>query len=336
MPDSTQQSRTEHQTDATNHGLLRRLLAKCVLPFLIGSLSLSFAGFCVRLTVRDQYYATAILYYITPPSVLAILLPICSGLLYFRKRRKSSLMILLAGLTCLVWWFQTGYFQNNSTGGNNSISVLLWNVSHGSLGWSGITEEIQRHSPQIVGLVEAGPKNKTTRRFWKETFPEYDSKLLGNGLVLLVKGKILETQTERFGLRSHLATATVLIDNQQLTVILVDIYSSPWVFRKHALEGLTDLLDQKNHVPLLVMGDFNTPTDSVHFRKIRGKFSNAFETAGNGFPATWPVPLPFLSLDQIWTNHEIEVRDCRLDWSLRSDHRPVLTNITLRAVYENP
>ena len=83
------------------------------------------------------------------------------------------------------------------------------------------------------------------------------------------------------------------------------------------------------------MGDFNTPTDSLFLREIHRDFENAFEQAGDGYSATWPLPVPVLTLDQIWVNKGIEVYRCRLGWSLRSDHRPVLTDITIESSFDN-
>jgi vancomycin resistance protein VanJ len=196
-------------------------------------------------------------------------------------------------------------------------------------GMVAIAEEIQRSNPQLIGLVEGGKNDEFMREFWRLEFPDFERKVFDGGFVLMVKGNILKTDFGRLGPRSRFASAEILLDGLKFTVVLVDICSEPWVFRREPLEKLTAVLREKNHEPLLLMGDFNTPTDSLFLREIRRDFENAFEQAGDGYSATWPIPIPVLTLDQIWVNKGIEVHRCRLGWSLRSDHRPVLSDVTL-------
>jgi endonuclease/exonuclease/phosphatase (EEP) superfamily protein YafD len=74
---------------------------------------------------------------------------------------------------------------------------------------------------------------------------------------------------------------------------------------------------------LIVLGDFNTPADSAFFRPLRAFATNAFEVAGSGCAATWPMPLPVLSLDQMWTTGRLRAVRCEHMLSWRSDHRAV-------------
>lgn len=77
---------------------------------------------------------------------------------------------------------------------------------------------------------------------------------------------------------------------------------------------------------LIVLGDFNTPRESVFFIPLRAEMTHAFEAAGRGLAETWPLPLPMLNLDQIWTNRGLRVRHCEHGYSFRSDHRAVIAD----------
>jgi endonuclease/exonuclease/phosphatase family metal-dependent hydrolase len=79
---------------------------------------------------------------------------------------------------------------------------------------------------------------------------------------------------------------------------------------------------------VVLMGDFNTPSDSVHFDSLRQGFQNAFETGGNGNAATWPVPLPVLAIDHIWTNRLVRVHSARHAGSVQSDHKAVFAELS--------
>ncbi len=81
----------------------------------------------------------------------------------------------------------------------------------------------------------------------------------------------------------------------------------------------------------MLLGDFNTPVDSVWLSAIRARFDNAFEVAGNGILATWPLPLPVLALDQVWVSDQLGVSCAKIGWSMLSDHRPVFTEIRFEA-----
>jgi endonuclease/exonuclease/phosphatase (EEP) superfamily protein YafD len=112
--------------------------------------------------------------------------------------------------------------------------------------------------------------------------------------------------------------------------MLVDIASNPFISRRESLTALAELAREHRDEPLIIMADFNTPPESVHFGLLREDFSNAFETAGNGFSGTWPLPAPVLALDQIWSNGRVAVNECHLVRSWRSDHRSVLASLSVR------
>ncbi|MCH7988723.1 MAG: endonuclease/exonuclease/phosphatase family protein [Planctomycetes bacterium] len=329
MPEILDHIQIQQRINALNIGPLRRIVNWLLFSLTAGSLLISLAGVIVRLTLRDRSLLSAILFYSTPPLVLTALLFFSAGLLFVRKCRKLSTGVFAAGILCLIWTFQTSFYHNSERPPDDSIPVLFWNVSHGVMGWSAIAEEIQRSKPQLIGLVEGGKNDEFMREFWSLEFPDYERKVFDGGLVLLVKGNILKTDSGRLGSRSRFASAEILLDGLKVTVVLVDICSEPWISRREPLEKLTAVLREKNHKPLLLMGDFNTPPDSLFLRGIRRDLVNAFEEAGDGYSATWPIPVPVLTLDQVWVNKGIEVHRCLLGWSVLSDHRPVLSEITL-------
>jgi vancomycin resistance protein VanJ len=331
LPETFDHIQIQQRIESRNDGLLRRSIKRLVLPLAAGSLLISLVGVIVRLTFRDRFLPTAVLFYSTPPAVVAVLLFFSSGLLFVRKFRKLSTETFVAGVVCLIWTYQTSFYHNSQRPPDEAIRVLFWNISRGNMGWSAIAGEIQRSKPQLIGLVEGGKNDEFMHNFWSREFSDYERKVFDDGFVLLVKGKILNTDFGRLGPRSRFASAEILLEGLKVTVVLVDICSEPWIFRREPLGKLTAVLREKSRGAVLLMGDFNTPTDSVFLRGIRRNFVNAFEQAGNGYTATWPIPVPVLTLDQVWVNKGIQVHRCRHGWSLRSDHRPILTEVTLNS-----
>jgi endonuclease/exonuclease/phosphatase family metal-dependent hydrolase len=112
-----------------------------------------------------------------------------------------------------------------------------------------------------------------------------------------------------------------------LIVLLVDIDGDPLRSRAPAFEPLAKMIRAYSQANLIVMGDFNTPLESVLFDSFCQYLTHAFESGGHGFAKTWPIPLPVLAIDHIWVSKKIKVASCKLNWSRLSDHRSVVANI---------
>jgi len=125
--------------------------------------------------------------------------------------------------------------------------------------------------------------------------------------------------------------ARVTIDDRALIVALVDISSSWFIARRKAFSVIREALLPYRDEPLVLLGDFNTPPDSCWFDPLRETMTNAFESAGHGYAATWPSLMPILRLDQIWTSG-VRVVSCEIGFNWRSDHRPVVATIDWESV----
>ncbi len=91
-------------------------------------------------------------------------------------------------------------------------------------------------------------------------------------------------------------------------------------------------------LPLLVVGDFNTPTTSSLFQPVWGDMTSAFDTAGFGFGYTspcntgrhWPANTPWLRIDHILCDRHWHVSECWIGASDGSDHRFIAADLRLR------
>ncbi len=287
-------------------------------------------GLGLRLTVRDAFAPLAVFYYALPLPVIAGLACLAAIPLRRTSRRLTARILWGIAALCAACGFYSGYSVHEESFPDASLDVLFWNTGRGARGWNEIAGELRRFDAPIIGLVEAGSNNAQMRRFWNREFPGRDVAVLGGGMVLLVRGRIVAKSTGTLGTDSDYAVVDVRLENRQLTVVLVDVVSTPWKSRKEPLEDLAALLETLRDRPVVVLGDFNTPPDSIHFSGIRRHCRSAFESAGNGYTGTWPVPAPVLSLDQIWANDRVSFHVCEHLWSARSDHRPVVATISIR------
>jgi endonuclease/exonuclease/phosphatase (EEP) superfamily protein YafD len=79
--------------------------------------------------------------------------------------------------------------------------------------------------------------------------------------------------------------------------------------------------------PLLLAGDFNTPTESVLFRTVWQEQTDAFSTAGLGWGYTFVTRTLATRIDHILLGKGWHCMSCRVGPSVGSPHRPVLAEL---------
>ena len=295
---------------------------------LFWSLCLLFiGGVAVRLTIRDRWVPASVLFYGLPPLLLFLLGMTAAAGLWRQRQRRFAVAFFAMGIFCFGEAYRTAYFHHSATVSGKSHRVLLWNVCRGRLGFDAIATQIRHIDADVVGLVEADSDSEEMREFWNREFPGYQSLVLPNGLCLLTKGTVNQTEQGNLGPNGRYTLIRLTNRGDQLTLLLVDLDSNPFLSRQEPLERLTHFVESLPDRAIVVMGDFNTPPDSLFFDPLRRHFDNAFEAAGNGFYGTWPVPVPLLAIDHIWIGNGLETARCELCWTWRSDHRPVVAEV---------
>lgn len=286
--------------------------------------ALAATGLLLRLTVRDRLPWLSILFYVAPLGVAAALL--WGAVACLREPRIRRPLVAFALLITVAWAWMQFSFRSKSPS-DDSIRVSCWNVARGLGGWDGVVDGVQKLDADVIVLVETD-RLPDAEQVWKKAMPGRSVKLLPRGLTLIVQGEAGEPRT--LPLRSHCTASAVdvTVQGQGLTIVAVDILSAPYAPRGLPLNQLAASVDPIDR-PTIILGDFNTPPESVWFAPLRERFANAFEAAGSGYAATWPVPLPVLTLDQIWVDRSLSVESCRHEWSAHSDHRPVIATIRL-------
>ncbi|MBM4073405.1 MAG: hypothetical protein FJ271_31450 [Planctomycetes bacterium] len=79
--------------------------------------------------------------------------------------------------------------------------------------------------------------------------------------------------------------------------------------------------------PLLLAGDFNTPTESALFRAVWHEQTDAFSTAGWGWGYTFVTRTLATRIDHVLLGKGWHCTRCRVGPSLGSPHRPVLAEL---------
>ncbi len=282
----------------------------------------------VRLTVRDRFVPASTIYYATPVIALAGIAGLIAMLFLFRRRRGRALASVCAALGCLIWWYLTACASHSGTAGDKGLRILVWNTADHAMQRSGIISQIQRADPDIIALNEFGPGTDEELRLLRAAFPGYECSDVYFGMILLVRGHLTRIVDGELGPRGKYRHAVVRIEDQSLDIIQPEIKSNPFRSRATAWQRLSEVAGPLLDRPSMILGDTNTPIDSVHLGWVRERFVNAFEQAGNGHHATWPVPCPVLAIDHAWVSQHFRVTRCELPWTWYSDHRPIMFEVT--------
>jgi len=84
---------------------------------------------------------------------------------------------------------------------------------------------------------------------------------------------------------------------------------------------------QKLGDPVLILGDFNTPMESVLYRQHWNGFSNAFSTVGFGFGTTHISTESSVRIDHILLGSGWQARACWIGPAAGSPHRPLVADL---------
>jgi endonuclease/exonuclease/phosphatase family metal-dependent hydrolase len=117
-----------------------------------------------------------------------------------------------------------------------------------------------------------------------------------------------------------------------IEVLAVDFVSDPRRSRRERVARLARWTKRRaRNAPLLIVGDFNAPRDSIHFEKLRKRgLKHAYEEGGRGqWPYTWPLPCPFYAIDHAWL-YRLYPASYRLVRSSSSDHSRQIMDLRAR------
>lgn len=297
-------------------GGVRDVIRKLPICFVI----VACIGLIVRIVLRDRVPVLATFYYGLPVVLQGALLAIAAAGWGIQKKWRRALPCAIGAAALLAWWHQASYFEGAADSPNARPRVLFWNIGRGKLGFDAIAAKLRERDADVIALAEAGKKDNS--EFWAKQLPGYARSDWRGGLMIFVRGKLGDQEYVRLDSGRYM-TAKVEAGGLSFRFAVGDVISNPLDWRKRPLDEIREIVDRWAGEPLVVVGDFNTPADSVFFDSWREKMDHAFEQSGDGYFATWPCPLPMIAIDQAWVSRSLRSRHCRLISTLRSDHRIV-------------
>lgn len=261
-----------------------------------------------------MYYWSSLFFYTLPLPIISLL---ALFTVFFSKKLWRILMLSLT-IVSLSIWIARSYKINTDEPleKEKGFEIVVWNSQH----TQGLKEAIIENGsvPDVFVLVEC---NKESVKYAELNFPNYYFKLSKEGIGIFSKVPIAKLNE----IISEDNSRVLSFKIEDYNFYAVDIYASLLNFRGDSLRFLKSTLQTDENT--IVLGDFNTPLESVHLSFLKKNFENSFDEKGDGFRETWFWNIPILSLDHIWVSNDIEIISANKISTFKSDHSMLKTII---------
>jgi endonuclease/exonuclease/phosphatase (EEP) superfamily protein YafD len=299
----------------------------CVLGFLL-ALALLGAGQLSRLWIPLDLlnHFTAHLLVLTTACLIGMIMP--------RARVLSALVIVLIGVIGIGVWphYASDGDPPPLTAGPDEriVRVMTFNSRLVNRDWRAVFEEIVRHDPDILALVEIGGSQAALLDELAETYPHRVDCLAEAycPLAILSKFPITDTSFRTRWRGPAFITAQFGSELGNLTVVGVHATRPPF-FATH-LEQMTvlgHLLDDIGG-ERIVVGDFNATPYSRVLRELASR--SGLERVSH-LPS-WPaaLELPQIAIDHIFLSPGLRLAGpVRIGSSAGSDHYPLIAEVAV-------
>jgi len=235
-------------------------------------------------------------------------------------RRAFAAAVLC--IFCGALWVRGSWKGNPQiTADSAALRFVYWNAAGPQQRLEAVIRHASGFGADFLAIGEAGAETADADARWRAAFPHHTTLRLRGEMRIATAGVVRGTRYGSLRQKGRYNLVEVELRGRPLRVLVVDFDADATRSRRAAFEALQALVAEHAGHPLIVVGDFNTPTDSPHFRRLRGPLQDAWQVAGSGFSETWPLPVPVLRLDHLWISSHLRPVAFRMDWSLLSDHR---------------
>lgn len=253
----------------------------------------------IHFILKDHFQFLQIFFYAFPLPIIIFCGCVITILFYRPKAYFIFFICLTIGLTGI--WLNNAYiFPRTVEIPEHTTSVIFWNVANRTTIPMGIlTENIKKIQPDIIALSETENASKEDILQFSNEFPDYEFQILQGDMMIGVKGHIKNITYVVEEYSHDINFVEMQLHNGPLLLAFTDTFQSPTMDKRKTLGTVLQLISESNSD--LIVGDFNTPYESVHFRNFETDYIS-FHDYGQGFSATWPFGIPLLEIDQIYTS----------------------------------
>ncbi|MDH2429797.1 endonuclease/exonuclease/phosphatase family protein [Sphaerisporangium sp. TRM90804] len=272
----------------------------------------------------------------TPYAAVGSLLPLLLAALSRRKAVSAVAVVTTAALGLSVL---PRLFAEHAAPGGRPFTVLSTNLLFGKADLATVVGLVRRYRPDVLSTQELTPSAVTEldAAGLKELMPhrvlEDEWSASGSGLF---SSHPLTRLDGLFQVIGHNMPAATLTLPGGARVEVVDVHPLPPLGRQVTAwaEGLRALPSGPSSGPFRILaGDFNASLDHVEMRRLLARgYRDAGDATGRGLIPTWPankrVPA-LITIDHVLADLRMPVRDYRVFDVPGTDHRAVLTTLSL-------
>lgn len=294
--------------------------------------ALLLVGLPMQAWVRDRFDGLlSTLFYGLP---LPVLLIAASWLLVTARangsqRRKAVVLTLII----LAWWSTRSWNWQDKPPTSarlpGEVRVIFWNLSRPSGPLPKLQDLVGKFDPDFIGCTEPGDAGQRPNlRGWQALLPGYSVRPSFDEMLWFTRSEPFSETTGKLDRLGNYAEVRLVLNAKPMHLLLVDLWADPRLSRALQMQQALALVHQDPSA--IVLGDFNTPSESVHFDAWRSSFVDACDAGGRGWRETWPYGVPLLSLDHVMVGKDWRVLSCRKVWSASSDHAALLVRVVPR------
>lgn len=256
------------------------------------------------------------------------------GLLMSRAQLATALAVMLIGVVAIGLWphYKSGNRAAAAGAGDGEriIRVMTFNTRHESEAWRAVVDEVVRHDPDIVVLLEVSRAKLALFDVLEAIYPHradcLDQDYCQN--VILSKFAFVASETRSQWEGPQMVEVRHGPELAGLTVVGAHTMRPPFAGRQlEQMEALADEVAARG-TPHIVTGDFNATPRSLMLQTLLER--SGLELASG--VATWPATLglPQIAIDHILVTPGLRVvSEGRIGAPAGSDHYPVIADIAV-------
>jgi len=267
----------------------------------------------VHFVIKERTFWSSLLFYALPLPVI-ILIVVLLSIMLTKKWRRFNLII--ASLLLLVWLGRSFKLHIPEGIEEKDLEVVFWNTGRSNTFETAINESTD--IPDVMVLVEFSNKNIEELKI---RYPKYYFYRSQRELFIFSK-MVIDIKSDN---KSKYGTSVLNFETAGVNFYAVDAQGSLDVPREWGLTYINQSIKEHNNT--IVLGDFNTPYESIYLKQLKKDFNHAFSKKGNGFKETWFYNLPLLCLDYIWVSKNLKILKSEKIFSSKSDHSMLKTVI---------
>jgi vancomycin resistance protein VanJ len=278
----------------------------------------------IGVTLRDRWRILIPFFYV--PAVLVAAAGLVWLVIFWRRRSALRGLVAAVAAAGLVKALAVDFAWHDERGAApRSIRVVHWNIARGLFGPDALLPVLAADQADIYVLSEF-PGHPDFYRLPAQLIPG-GQVLTRSGMLLISRYPFEFKHSIRVpgapGWYCRIATPYGPLD-----LLAIDLVSDPHRLRKSRMAPIIEwVAGHDRRVPLVIVGDFNTPRDSIYFEPLREHVFHAYEKVGRGWPYTWPTPFPLYAIDHAWVSPRVRIYRYRLVSSRLSDHRRQILDI---------